>query len=185
MRKLAMLLMLAAILSAGGLPGRARDAASAVATDAIRELKFVVGTWAVVAEAGKTPKYAEEMTYAAILDGKWVMSQQLLRDKQGVIVYRDCAVYGVDPDTHKLFFHAYNTDGSMDRSHAVDAPAGKWIFEGTVYGSKRFRDYRYTMSKVNDDHFDVLIELLKDGKYEKLSETHYVRKSREVEARVQ
>jgi hypothetical protein len=164
------------------MAGRPQDSAAA---DPMREFKFVVGTWQVVAEAGKTAKYAEEMTYAAILEGKWVMSQQLLRDKQGAIVYRDCAVYGVDPDTHKLFFHAYNTDGSMDRSHAVDAPAGQWIFEGTVYGSKRFRDYRYTMTKVDVDHFNVLIELLTDGKYEKLSETHYVRKSREATARVQ
>ena len=185
MKKLAMLLMLAAILSAAGLPGRAQDAASGVARDAMQEFKFVVGTWAVVAEAGKTPKYLEEMTYAAILDGKWVMSQQLLRDQQGAIVYRDCAVYGVDPDTHKLFFHAYNTDGSMDRSHAVDAPPGRWIFEGTVYGSKRFHDYRYTMTKVDDNHFNVLIELLNSGKYEKLSETHYARKSREATAQVQ
>jgi hypothetical protein len=182
MKKRAMLAILLMVLCSQVLAGRPQDSAAA---DAIREFKFVVGRWQVVAEGGKTAKYAEEMTYAAILEGKWVMSQQLLRDRQGAIVYRDCAVYGVDPDTHKLFFHAYNTDGSMDRSHAVDAPTGQWIFEGTVYGSKRFRDYRYTMTKVDDDHFNVLIELLTDGKYEKLSETHYVRKSREATARVQ
>jgi hypothetical protein len=114
-----------------------------------------------------------------------VMSQQILRDKQGAIVYHDCAVFGIDPDTHKLFFHAYNTDGSMDRSHAIDAPAGQWIFEGTVYGSKRFRDYRYIMTKLDDNHFNVLIELLNAGKYEKLSETHYARKTRQAAPQVQ
>jgi hypothetical protein len=46
-------------------------------------------------------------------------------------------VYGVDPDTGKLFLHAYNADGSIDRTHAVDSPSGKWVFEGTVYGSTR------------------------------------------------
>jgi hypothetical protein len=182
MSKQAMLAMLLMVLSTQGAGGHPQDSAAA---DPLRQFQFVVGTWQVVAEAGQTAKYAEEMTYAAILGGKWVMSQQLLRDQQGAIVYRDCAVYGVDPDTHKLFFHAYNTDGSMDRSHAVEAPAGQWIFEGTVYGSKRFRDYRYTMTKVDEDHFNVLIELLKEGKYEKLSETHYVRKSREAAPRVQ
>jgi hypothetical protein len=182
MRKRATLAILLTVLGARAAGGRPQDSAAA---DPIRQFKWVVGTWQVVAEAAKTAKYTEEMTYAAILEGKWVMSQQLLRDQHGAIVYRDCAVYGVDPDTHKLFFHAYNTDGSMDRSHAMDAPAGQWIFEGTVYGSKRFRDYRYTMTKVDEDHFNVLIELLKEGQYEKLSETHYVRKSREAAARVQ
>ena len=183
MKKRAMLLVLLMLLSVGGVAGRAQDSAP---TDALADFKFVVGTWQVAPESVKTPaKYTEEMTYAAILDGKWVMSQQLLRDQQGAIVYRDCAVYGVDPDTHKLFFHAYNTDGSMDRSHAVDAPPGRWIFAGTVYGSKRFHDYRYTMTKVDDNHFNVLIELLSSGKYEKLSETHYARKSREAPAQVQ
>ena len=182
MRKRATLAMLLMVLCTRGAGGRPQDSA---ASEPMQEFKFIVGTWQAVVEAGKTPKYAEEMTFAAILEGKWVMSQQLLRDKQGAVVYRDCAVYGVDPDTHRLFFHAYNTDGSMDRSHAVDAPAGQWIFEGTVYGSKRFRDYRYTMTKVDEDHFNVLIELLKDGKYEQLSATHYIRKSREAAARVQ
>jgi hypothetical protein len=183
MKSRATLLMLLMTLCARCVAGRPHDTAAA---DPMTDFKFVIGTWQVAAEPGKTlPKYTEEMTYAAILEGKWVMSQQLLRDKQGAIVYRDCAVYGVDPDTHKLFFHAYNTDGSMDRSHAVDAPAGQWIFAGTVYGSKRFHDYRYTMTKTDDDHFGVLIELLNDGKYEKLSETHYVRKSHEATPQVQ
>ena len=52
-------------------------------------------------------------------------------------------------------------------------------------GSKRFGDYRYTMTKLDDNHFNVLIELLTNGKYEKLSETQYVRKSRESVSRVQ
>jgi len=170
-------------LCAWGGGGHAQESSAA---DPMTDFKFVVGTWQVSPETAKTPaKYVEEMTYAAILEGKWVMSQQLLRDNQGAIVYRDCAVYGVDPDTHKLFFHAYNTDGSMDRSHAIDAPSGQWIFVGTVYGSKRFRDYRYTMTKLDDNHFNVLIELLTNGKYEKLSETHYVRKSRESVPRVE
>ena len=177
------LLVLLTLLCAGELAGRAQGSAAA---DPMADFKFVVGTWQVAPESGKAPaKYVEEMTYAAILEGKWVMSQQLLRDKQGAIVYHDCAVYGVDPDTHKLFFHAYNTDGSMDRSHAVDAPAGQWIFVGTVYGSKRFHDYRYTMTRLDDNHFNVLIELLNGEKYEKLSETHYARKSREAAPQVQ
>jgi len=183
MKSRTLLLVMLMTLCARGTAGRPQDAAAA---DPLTDFKFVVGTWQVTPETLKTPaKYMEEMTYAAILEGKWVMSQQLLRDNRGAIVYRDCAVYGVDPDTHKLFFHAYNTDGSMDRSHAVDAPSGRWIFVGTVYGSKRFHDYRYTMTKVDEDHFNVLIELLTSGKYERLSETHYARKTRDSVPRVQ
>jgi len=183
MKNRALLLMMLMALCAWKVAGRPQDSAAA---DPMTDFKFVVGTWQVAPEPGKTPsKYVEEMTYAAILDGKWVMSQQLLRDSQGTIVYRDCAVYGVDPDTHKLFFHAYNTDGSMDRSHAVDAPSGQWIFVGTVYGSQRFHDYRYTMTKIDDNHFNVLIELLTNAKYETLSTTHYVRKSREAVPRIE
>jgi len=100
-------------------------------------------------------------------------------------VYRDCAVYGLDPDTQKLFFHAHNTDGSIDRTHEVDSGAGRWVFEGTVYGSERFRDYRYTMVRVDDKHLNILVELKRDGKYEKWSDTRYERKARETTAMVQ
>lgn len=180
-----MVVLIGALWSVG-IMGPTRGAPQADSTlEAMKEFKFVVGAWTAVPAAGKTPKYDEEMTYAAILDGRWVMSQQLLRDKEGKIVYRDCAVYGIDPDTHRLFFHAYNTDGSMDRSHQVNAPAGQWIFEGTVYGSDRFRDYRYTMTKVDEDHIHIVVELKKDGKYEKWSDTQYARKSRENKAELQ
>jgi hypothetical protein len=89
-------------------------------------------------------------------------------------------LYGVDPDTGKLFLHAYNADGSIDRTHAVDSPSGKWVFEETVYGSTRFRDYGYTLTKVNDSHLGVLIEAKNDGKYEKYSEKTYVRSSEKM-----
>jgi hypothetical protein len=59
----------------------------------------------------------------------------------------------------------------------VDSAPGKWVFEGTVYGSPRFRDYRYTLTKVDDNHLGVLIELKKDGKYENYSDKTYERKS--------
>jgi len=139
------------------------------ARDPMKEFQFVVGIWKPAPAAGKTAKYREELTYAAILEGRWVISQQILRDKEGKIVYRDCAIYGIDPDAHKLLLHAYDTHGSMDRTREVEAQPGKWILERTVYGSKRFRDYRYTLTKI-DDHMRVFVELKKDGKYEKWSD---------------
>jgi hypothetical protein len=160
-------------------------AQSSAIPDAMKEFQSTVGTWQPVPQEGKTPKYQEEVRSFPILQGRWVMSQQILRDKDGKIVYHDCAVYGIDPDTHKLFFHAYNTDGSMDRTHLVESGGGRWIFEGTVYGSDRFRDYRYTITRVDEDHSNVLVELKKDGKYEKWSDTHYERKSREAKPEVQ
>jgi hypothetical protein len=184
-QRVGMVLLLDALLSMG-LAGAAAAGPQEEATpETMKEFKFVVGAWKAVPATGKTPKYDEEMTYAAILDGRWVMSQQFLRDKESKIVYRDCAVYGIDPDTHRLFFHAYNTDGSMDRSHQVGASVGRWVFEGAVYGSDRFRDYRYTMTKVDEDHIHIVVELKKDGRYEKWSDTQYVRKSRESKAEVQ
>ena len=176
-----------ALLLAGTavLVAAARPAQDSGVPDAMKEFQSLLGTWRPVPEPGKTPKFQEEVTSFPILEGRWVMSQQILRDKDGKIAYRDCAVYGIDPDTHKLFFHAYNTDGSMDRTHLVESGGGRWIFEGTVYGSDRFRDYRYTITKVDADHSNVLVELKKDGQYEIWSDTHYVRKSRESKAEVQ
>jgi hypothetical protein len=148
--------------------------------------RFFVGIWQPVKDASTAPpKVSETYTFAPILDGGFVMSQELYKDASGKIVYRDFAVFGIDPDTQKLFLHAYNTDGSIDRTRAIDSAPGEWVFLGTVYGSKRFRDYRYTLTKTDENHMGVLIELLKDGKYEKLSETHYERKSREVHSEVQ
>ena len=49
----------------------------------------------------------------------------------------------------------------------------------------RFRDYRYTMTKVDEDHMHIVVELKKDGKYEKWSDTQYERKSRESKTEVQ
>jgi len=155
------------------------------AGDTMAAFRFFVGTWQPVEDpAAPKPKLSETYTFAPILDGQFLISQEIYRDAAGKIVHHDFAVFGVDPDTHKLFLHAYNTDGSIDRTHEIDSPAGQWIFLGTVYGSKRFRDYRYTMTKQDENHIRVLIELLKDGKYEKLSETNYERKSNEAAAEV-
>ncbi|MGH9747494.1 MAG: hypothetical protein ACRD59_15470 [Candidatus Acidiferrales bacterium] len=153
--------------------------------DVMGAFRYFVGIWEPVQDAGAPPaKVSETYSFAPILGGAFLMSQELYRDASGKIVYRDFAVFGVDPDTHKLFLHAYNTDGSIDRTHAIDSATGEWVFLGTVFGSKRFRDYRYTMTKGDENHMRVLIELLKDGKYEKLSETHYERKSKEAAAEV-
>lgn len=149
--------------------------ADSAALKVMQDFSFVLGTWRPVEQADKPPKYTEDYSFESILDGRFVASEELLRTPEGKVVYRDFVVYGVDPDTGKLFLHAYNTDGSIDRTHAVDSPSGKWVFEGTVYGSTRFRDYRYTLTKVDDSHLGVLIELKKDGKYEKYSETTYFR----------
>jgi hypothetical protein len=149
-------------------------------SDPMAEFKYVLGTWRPKADPAKSAKFAEQYVFTPILDGKFVASQEILRDDGGKIVHRDFVVFGTDPDTHKLFLHAYNTDGSIDRTKAVDAPPGTWVFVGTVYGSSRFRDYRYTITRVEEDHMVVLIELLVNGKYEKLSEKRYERTSKDA-----
>jgi len=153
--------------------------------DVMSDFRFLVGAWAPVSDPSKPAKYAESMNYAAIRDGKFLISQEIWRDKDGKIIYKDFAVFGADPDTHLLFLHAYNTDGSIDRTRQIESPAGQWIFLGTVYGSPNFKDYRYTMFKIDDNHIRVLIELAKDGAYQKYSDTQYERKSREAKPEVQ
>jgi hypothetical protein len=154
-------------------------------SDPMTAFNFVIGVWKPVPDPAKLAPYSEEYTFAPMLEGKFLISQELFRDKDGKVIYRDCAVFGVDPDTHKLFLHAYNTDGSMDRTHGIDSPPGQWIFLGTVYGSKQFRDYRYTLTKLDENHLRVLIELLKDGKYVKHADTQYERTSKEPVAQIQ
>lgn len=164
----------------------AKSAAAGTPADTMAAFRFFVGIWQPVKDPNAAPpKVSETYTFAPILDGAFLMSQELYKDASGKIVYRDFAVFGVDPDTHKLFLHAYNTDGSIDRTHQIDSPPAQWVFLGTVYGSPRFRDYRYTLTKTDDTHMGVLIELLKDGKYEKLTETHYERKSTDARPEVQ
>ncbi len=164
----------------------AKSAAAETPADTMAAFRFFVGTWQPVKDpSAAPPKVSETYTFAPILDGAFLMSQELYKDASGKIVYRDFAVFGVDPDTHKLFLHAYNTDGSIDRTRQIDSPPSQWVFLGTVYGSPRFRDYRYTLTKADDNHMGVLIELLKDGKYEKLTETHYERKSSDARPEVQ
>ena len=158
---------------------------AAAKPDVMSSFEFVVGVWQPVADPAHPAKYVETLTYAPIHDGKFVASQQIYRDQDGKIIYKDLAVFGEDPDTHHLFFHAYNTDGSIDRSHAIDALAGQWIFLGTVYGSPKFKDYRYTMTKLDDDHMRILIELKKNEKFEKLSEESYERRSRTASPQIQ
>jgi hypothetical protein len=161
-------------------------AASTSAPDAMAAFSFFIGSWQPVLDsAAPPPSHTEIYTFAPILDGAFLISQEIYRDSTGKIIYRDFGVYGIDPDTHQLFVHAYNSDGSIDRTRGIDSPPGQFVFLGTVYGSKRFRDYRYTMTKLNDDHMRILIELLKDGKFEKLSEKIYERKSKEASTTVQ
>src|SRR5262249_25979062 len=71
--------------------------------------RYFVGVWEPVKEAGAAvPKVSETYTFAPILDGAFLMSQEIYKDASGKVVYRDFAVFGVDPDTQKLFLHAYN-----------------------------------------------------------------------------
>ena len=180
MRTIALLLMLCSVaLSQDSALKPAENDANALKV--MKEFSFVLGTWRPVQPADKPAKYVEDYSFEPILDGRFVASQELYKSPDGKVLYRDFVVYGVDPETGKLFLHAYNTDGSIDRTRAVDGPGGKWIFEGTVFGSTRFRDYRYTLSEVDDNHMGVLIELKKDGKYEKYSEKTYVRISEKGE----
>jgi hypothetical protein len=165
----------------------AHAAAGATSTpDAMASFSFFIGSWQPVPDpAAPPPNHTEIYTFAPILDGTFLISQEIYRDSTGKIIYRDFGVYGIDPDTHQLFVHAYNSDGSIDRTRGIDSPRGQFVFLGTVYGSKRFKDYRYTMTKLNEDHMRILIELLKDGKFDKLSEKIYERKSKEASTTVQ
>ena len=72
-------------------------------------------------------------------------SEEIFRNEKAEIVNRDFAVFGADPDTGHPFFHAYHTDGSIDRTKESDtSKPGAWVFLGTVYGSPQFKDYRYS-----------------------------------------
>jgi hypothetical protein len=136
------------------------------------------GTWVPASDAVCPRKYVESIKFVPILDGRFETSQQILRNQDGKIIYRDFVVFGVDPDTHKLFLAAYNTDGSIDRTHQIESPRGKWVFLGKVYGSEQFRDYRYTMTQLVGGRLRILVELFKNRKYEKHSDITYERTSR-------
>jgi hypothetical protein len=133
------------------------------------------GKWEPVRDANRPRKYFEKMKFIPILDGRFETSQQIIRNQDGKIVYRDSVVFGADPDTHKLFLAAYNTDGSIDRTHQIESQSGQWVFLGTVYGSAQFRDYRYIMTQLDGGHLRIAF---KDGKYEKHSDVTYERTSR-------
>jgi hypothetical protein len=181
--RLVPMILLFSVLASAQSAGTKQPTLSA--PDVMADFNFVIGVWQPVADPAKPAKYSEEYMFAPMLDGRFLISQELFRDKDGKIIYKDCAVFGVDPDTHKLFLHAYNTDGSIDRTHAIDSPPGQWVFIGTVYGSDQFKDYRYSLTKVDANHLHVLIELLKDGKYIKHSETSYERKSKDALPQIQ
>jgi len=141
----------------------------------INSFSFVRGTW--IADRAPQGRWSEEYSFTPILGGRFLSSEEIFRDETGAIVYRDFAVYGTDPVTGRLFFHAYNTDGSMDLSaEAGNSKVGAWVFAGTVYGSPRFKDYRYSITRIDENHMRVLVELAKDGGYAKHSDTLYKRK---------
>jgi len=173
--KITVLLLLSCF--ALGQDAGSKQGGESAALKVMQDFNFVLGTWRPVEQPGKPAQGTEDYSFEPILDGRFVASEELYRNSAGQVIYRDFVVFGVDPDTGKLFLHAYNTDGSLDRTRAVDSAPGKWVFEGTVYGSPRFRDYRYTLTKVDDNHLGVLIELKKDGKYENYSDKTYERKS--------
>ena len=180
------LLLLSWLTSALCLQASAIAQSKAIPVDEMKEfLSATEGTWEPVRDATRPRKYVETMKFIPILDGRFEISQQILRDQQGKIVYRDFVVFGPDPDTHKLFLHAYNTDGSIDRTHQIDSQSGQWVFLGTVYGSTQFRDYRYTMTEVDGGRLRVLVELLKDGKYDKHSDVTYERTSKSHASQVE
>jgi hypothetical protein len=125
-------------------------------------LSATEGSWEPVRDTNRPHKYLETLKFISILDGRFEISQQILRNQKGEIIYRDFVIFGIDPDTHKLFLNAYNTDGSIDRTRETESRPGQWVFLGTVYGSAQFRDYRYTMTQLDGGHLRILVELLND-----------------------
>jgi hypothetical protein len=158
------------------------------APDLLHDFRAVIGIWQPLPDASATakpPKDIEEYRFAPIHNGRFVISQEIFRDASGKITYRDFVVFGVDPESHRLFLQAYNTDGSIERADAGESLASPWSFRGTVHGSTRFKDYRYNLTLTDKTHLHILIELMKDGKYERYSEKDYVRKSAEAPATIE
>lgn len=180
MRKIALtvcLLALAPLVSGNAVPRQTPDGSLRPTglPEPMNSFSFLSGTW--IPDRTTPGKGTEEYSFTPILGGRFLSSEEILRDEKGAIVYRDFAVYGADPVTGRLFFHAYNTDGSMDRSaEAGGSKAGAWVFAGTVYGSPRFKDYRYSITRIDLSHMRVLVELKTEGGYAKHSDTLYKRK---------
>jgi hypothetical protein len=180
MKKYAGIVGLAALfffLSCGtrSTPAREKNSSADEIPEPMKSFSFVVGTW--IPDGANKGKLSEEYAFTSILGGRFLSSEEIFRDNKEEIVYRDFAVFGADPDTGHLFFHAYSTDGSIDRTKEAEASKpGAWVFLGTVYGSPQFKDYRYSITRIDDSHMKVLIELLKDGVFSKHRETLYRRK---------
>jgi hypothetical protein len=179
MKSWLVLLCVASIISVSGGNTSARaqqDRKAEAIPEPMKSFGYFAGVW-LPDGAGKA-KLSEEYSFTPILGGRFLTSEEVFTNEKGEIVYRDFAVFGADPDTGRLFLHAYNTDGSIDRTKEADtSKPGAWVFLGTVYGSAQFKDYRYSITRIDDSHMHVLIELLTDGAYKRHSETRYKRKS--------
>jgi hypothetical protein len=78
----------------------------------MRDFGFVLGTWRPIEQPDKPAKYSEDYSFEPILDGRFVASEELYRSHECKVVYRDFVVYGVDPDTGKLFLRSPKVDDS-------------------------------------------------------------------------
>lgn len=169
------LLVLALAFSMRSSAAQSRDSSTAVIPEPMKSFSSIAGTW--IPDGPRKGKLTEEYSFTRILGGRFLCSEEIFRNEGEEIVYRDFAIIGADPDTGHLFLHAYNTDGSIDRTRESDtSKPGAWVFLGTVYGSAQFKDYRYSITRIGDSHMNVLIELLKDGVYLKHRETLFKRK---------
>jgi hypothetical protein len=179
MKNWLVLLCLASLIYVPGGRASARAAQQerkADATEPMKSFAYLAGVW--VPDGPRKGKLSEEYSFTPILGGRFLTSEEVFSSEKGEVVYRDFAVFGADPDTGRLFLHAYNTDGSIDRTKEADnSKPGAWVFLGTVYGSAQFKDYRYSITRIDESHMQVLIELLVDGAYKRHSQTLYRRKS--------
>lgn len=149
------------------------------AAEALKDLGFLVGSWAGEGEEPGVGKYTDEYTYTWGPNKTYLKLVYVMK-AGGKILWTDEGRIGWDPDLKKLVAYNFGMDGSIGRGTEVSTDKkDTWVMEGSVVGSPHVKFYRSIMTKVDEDHLTISTEMRKNDKvsFEALRMQRYVRAS--------
>jgi hypothetical protein len=141
----------------------------------LKPLAFLVGKWEGGGEMPGMGKFADESSYEFVQNGNFLKHEYSMA--AGKMKWTDTGFYGYDIELKKLVGFTFGGDGTIGRSTASETEAANsWTFGGKSAGHSPFKEWRTTISKVDEDTHTVKVVMLSGGKESAMPAMTYKRK---------
>jgi len=141
----------------------------------LRPLAFLVGQWEGPGEMPGMGKVADEYRYEFVQNGNFLRHEYTMN--AGTMKWTDTGMIGYNVELKKLVGFTFGGDGTIGRSTAVETEAkDTWTFEGKSAGFSPTKNWRVTLTKVDEDTFTAKTTVLTGEKELAMPAMTYKRK---------